>query len=154
MTIPVLESDKQKAWVCRDCGETFDIPDSGEMCPYCYSDDISHSIKPEPKLVYLKSFSSRKPVKSMVAKKRYDNPVEDCLCCVIWSSYSRGYYIGEETSEIQGRKYRSPIFNPDIDMAVVFVNRKSAESKIDYGNLHDCTVEKAKIIDNTVYLNN
>lgn len=150
--INVYESSN--GWICKDCGETFDIPYSGEMCPYCYSDDISHNIKPEPKLTYLKSFSSSKMVKSMVAKKRYDNPIVDCLCYVIWSSYNKGYYAGEESSEIQGHKYRGPIFTEDIDMAVVFVNRKSAESKINYGNLHDCAIEKAKIIDNTVYLNN
>ena len=150
---------------CRDCGYQFIDPENDDLCPNCYSANIepySEIEIPDDTTIQKKLFTANKTnklemsrvfsngSKSMSAKRREKNQISDCLCCVIWSKYNAGYFCGDKTVKVGDYSYKQPTFDKDRNKATIFSDAKSAYSKIEYGNLQQCTVETVKLINNEI----
>ena len=128
-------------FICQNCGEEFPVPENDDLCPFCYSYNITHKEPEDVELHYVDNFYGK--TKSTSYSRRDNYPIPDCKCFVIAmnSCYgSSGYWDGKTC-------------NPDKNHATIFATRNEAGKKIKFSKMNnycDPVIEEVKLINNEI----
>lgn len=106
--------------ICKDCGEEFEQAVDGDLCPYCYSNNIDHEVV---QLTYVDKFYGTN--NSVSTNRRLMYPLPDCRCFIIAMDDcygTSGYWNGKDCDPIK-------------DNATIFTNQNVAYQKIQYSHM-------------------